>query len=61
MGSEHGMMFSQMVGNYTRDNPTSFTGKIAWDLIGNISWEETINVMDTFSRTGINQSSVKSC
>ena len=29
MGTEHGMIFNQMVGNYTPDSPTSFTEKIA--------------------------------
>jgi hypothetical protein len=41
MGNEDGMIFTPMVGNYTRDDPTSFTGKITWDLIGDITWDET--------------------
>ena len=41
MGNEDAMIFIPIAGNYTLDNPTSFTGKIRWDLIGNISWDET--------------------
>ena len=41
MENKYGMIFTSIVGNYTLDNPTSFTGKITWDLIGNISWDET--------------------
>jgi hypothetical protein len=29
------------VGNYSSTNPTSFTGNLSWDLIGEISWDET--------------------
>jgi len=42
MGNEDGMIFTPMVGNYTRDDPTSFTGKITWDLIGDITRDETV-------------------
>jgi hypothetical protein len=41
MENKYGMISTSIVGNYTLDNPTSFTGKITWDLIGNISWDET--------------------
>jgi uncharacterized membrane protein len=42
MENKYGMISTSIVGNYTLDNPTSFTAKITWDLIGNISWDETI-------------------
>jgi hypothetical protein len=42
MENKYGMISTSIVGNYTLDNPTSFTGKITWDLIGNISWDETV-------------------
>ena len=41
MGNEYGMIFALILGNYPLPNPTSFTGKIAWDFIGNINWGET--------------------
>ena len=41
MGNEDGMIFIPMVENYLLLNPISLTGKIEWDLIGNIRWDET--------------------
>jgi hypothetical protein len=41
MENKYGMISTSIVGNYTLDNPTSFTAKITWVLIGNISWDET--------------------
>ena len=41
MENKYGMIFTSIMGNYTLDNLTSFPGKITWDLIGNISWDET--------------------
>lgn len=53
MGNEDAMIFIPIAGNYTLDNPTSFTGKIRWDLIGNISWDETLSTekMTRYKRT----------
>jgi hypothetical protein len=41
LGGEDGMIFTPIMGNYSFLDPTSVTAKIAWDLIGNISWDET--------------------
>jgi hypothetical protein len=50
MENKYGMISTSIVGNYTLDNPTSFTGKITWDLIGNISWDETSRRFSFWSR-----------
>jgi hypothetical protein len=38
-----GWLLRLNVGLYTADNPTLFTGNLAWDSTGKINWAETVS------------------